>query len=122
MAKQGGMYDETPSIKHDADGKTSVKKAEKKKPSTAGKDEKNGKDEGFPMHVRHAMERRDMNSRHETEHGVVDASKAGDKKEMHGRHEAEMKAMLTKHEKEAGATGGSTVDQPIEKVEKGAKA
>lgn len=114
------LYDESPSIKHDEAGHTKVVK-ESKKAHTDGKEEKGVKDEHFPVHVRHAMERRNMQHAHENEHGIHDAAKAGDKKEMHGRHEKEMSAMHTRHEKEAGATGGSTDNEPIEKIEKGAK-
>lgn len=118
MAKHK-LYDESPSIKHDAEGKTKVEKS--KKPTSAEGD-KGVKDESFPVHVRHAMERHSMNAKHEMEHGIHDAAKSGSKSEMHARHESERKAMHTKHEKEAGATEGSNdVGAPIKEIEKGAK-
>lgn len=118
MAKHK-LYDESPSIKHDAEGKTKVEKAKKPENTESAT---GVKDEHFPVHVKHGMERHSMNAKHEMEHGIHDAAKAGDKAEMHGRHESERKAMHARHEKEAGATEGSKdVGAPIKDIEKGAK-
>lgn len=120
MAKHH-LYDESPAIKHDEEGHTRVEKSSKKE-HIAGKEEKGVEAEAFPIHVRHGMERRAMHSHHETEHGIHDAAKAGNKKEMHERHEKEHKEMHTRHEKEHGLVAGSK-DQgaPIAEIEKGAK-
>lgn len=118
MAKHS-MYDETPSIAHDEEGNSKVKKAEKKKEVPKEKTEMASS--GLPSHVRHAHERRDMHNRHEVEHAMHDNGKGGDKKEMHARHKKEMMDMHSRHEKDAGATGGSTVGDPIKDIEKGAK-
>ncbi len=125
MAKHGGMYDKTPSIKHE-EGKAKVVKPSKKDKS-GGETDEGVKDEGFPVHVRHAMDRHHLHAKHETEHAMHDG-KGGDKKEMHARHEKEHKDMHTRHEKEAGAHGGEmagaggATKEPVEKVEKGAKS
>lgn len=120
MAKHD-MYDETPSMKRDGDGKMSVKKAEKK--PKENKTETPSASSGLPVHVMHAHERQSMNARHEMEHAAHDAGKGGDKKEMYARHMTEAKAMHTRHAKEPGATSGSNdVGEPIAKIEKGAKA
>lgn len=123
MAKHG-MYDESPSIKHDSEGKTRIEKPEKKKSKehAEGKKEHESASSGLPTHVRHAAERRDMHNRHEMEHSVHDNGGNGEKKEMHARHIKEHKDMHTRHEKDAGMTNGSPdVGAPIEKIEKGAK-
>lgn len=118
MAKHN-LYDETPSMKRDDDGKMGVKKAEKKPESKSGSESASS---SLPVHVMHAHERQSMHARHEMEHSVHDTGKGGDKKEMHVRHQKEMKDMHTRHEKSAGATAGSNdVGDPIAKIEKGAK-
>lgn len=117
MAKHH-LYDESPSIKHDEEGHTKVEKSSKKA-HTATSEEKGVEGEHFPIHVRHAHERHSMNAKHEMEHGIHDAAKAGHKGVMHGRHESERKAMHTRHEKEAGAT--SEGGEPIEEIEKETK-
>lgn len=120
MAKHG-MYDETPSIKHDDEGKTRVEKSKKKEPE--GKKDSTPAAEGLPAHVMHAHERQSMMARHEMEHSVHDNGVGGDKKAMHTKHQKEMKDMHTRHEKEPGATPGSNdVGAPIKEIEKGAKA
>jgi len=113
------MYDETPKIEHDGEGKAHVKKSEKKK--EPAKREEASASSGLPTHVRHAAERRDMHSRHEMEHSVHDASNAGSKSEMHTRHIKEKKDMFTRHEKDTGATSGSNdVGIAIKDIRKGA--
>jgi hypothetical protein len=85
-------------------GKMKVKKADKKdgemQHARPKEGDMNEHEEGLPTVARHAMERRDMHSRHETEHMIHDHSGKGDKHEMHARHEEEMKTMHKKHEKE----------------------
>lgn len=128
MAKHH-LYDESPSIKHDEEGHTKVVKTPKSEHGD-GPTEKGVEGEHFPMHVKHGMERQSMYARHEMEHGIHDAAKAGDKKEMHDRHEKEMKEMHTRHEKESGMNGGAESgaggstgkpSEPIAKAEKGKK-
>lgn len=124
MAKHG-MYDETPSIKHDDEGKTRVEKPKKKesKEHPEGKDKNESAASGLPAHVMHAHERQSMMARHEMEHSVHDNGVGGDKKAVHTKHQKEMKDMHTRHEKEPGATSGSNdVGAPIKEIEKGAKA
>lgn len=122
MAKHHGLYDSSPSIKHE-EGKAKVVKPTKDNKESA----KSVKDEGYPVHVRQAHERTMMNVVHEHEHQMNDHHKQGDKAEIHARHETERKAMHTRHEKEAGANGGKeagaggSTGEPIEKVEKNAK-
>lgn len=130
MAKQHGLYDNSPSIKHE-EGKAKVVKTPKSEHGDGsvekGVKEEGYKESGMPHAIRHAMERRDMHNRHETEHAMHDAHGNGDKKEMHARHEKEMKDMHTRHEKEAGAQGGKeagvggATGEPIDKIEKNAK-
>jgi hypothetical protein len=136
MAKHH-LYDESPAIERDEKGGTKVVKPTKKEigPSSTEKGvKKEGVPEekgvGMPDHVRHAMDRHHMHSKHEHEHAMHDAHGSGDKKEMHERHEKEMKEMHTRHEKEAGHDGGMEAgaggaagkkSEPIKKVEEGKK-
>lgn len=118
MAKHK-LYDETPEMKRDDEGKMGVKKPEMK-----GKDKPQLESAaaGLPAHVRHAHERRDMHNRHETEHATHDNMIPGASKEpMHTRHEKEMKDMHTRHETEAGAMGGTAAGPILADVEKGSK-
>ena len=115
MAKHS-MYDETPAMERDGEGKMGVKKTEKTHPEGKGKKETKASGlevhEDHEMHARHSMDRHMMHAKHEHEHMT---HKGGSKEEMHTRQEHEHKEMHTRHEKEAGATGGSTVGEPIEK-------
>lgn len=140
MAKHS-MYDETPSITHDEEGHTKIEKPKKKESAehSEGKGKKETKADDLDVHERHSHERLSMHHehmhehmklhhKHTGEHGHHDGHKEplhtrheGEMKDMHKKHHSEMEAMHTKHEKEAGATGGSTVGEPIEKIEKGAK-
>ncbi len=142
MAKHS-LYDDSPHIEHNDKGGTSVSKA---KPSekhaeheSDGQNEKGVKGEGFSvdehhamqrldMHHRHVKERLDLHTRHAMEHRLHKGPKhelhkrhENDLKALHGRHEQELKALHASHDKEPGAMGGKTTDEPIEKVEKGAK-
>lgn len=103
MSKASKMYENSPEMKRDGeDGKMKITKAEKISARTNdGTEGMPIHENGMPMDVRHAHERRDMHSRHETEHMMH----KGDKKEMHGRHESEMKSMHGRHEKEMSGTG-----------------
>ena len=105
--KQGGLYDETPTIKGTAEGKPKVVKPTAKEKSD-GASEEAVKEEGFPIHSRHAHERHQMHAKHEHEHSLHE-HKHGvhGKEEMHTRHEGEVKAMHTRHEKEAGEGHGA---------------
>lgn len=105
------MYKNSPTLEKKEDGTPYIKKnnpteTEKKTgkvdSGTAGMQEH----EGMPIDVRHAHERRDMHSRHETEHMMT----KGDKKEMHTRHVEDMKSMHKKHEKET-STGGKEISR-----------
>lgn len=117
------LYDESPEIKHDESGGTKVVKPTKKEKSD-GQGDQRTKDEGFPIHARHAHERHTMNAKHEHEHQLHEHAHGGvhGKEEMHTRHEHERKEMHTRHEKEAGATSGrldgagGASSEPIEKV------
>ena len=120
MAKHN-LYDETPEMKRDGEGKMGVKKKEKE--HKEGKEHKSDASADLEvhgeMHARHSMDRHMMHAKHEHEHMT---HKGGSKEEMHTRHEHEHKEMHTRHEKEAGATEGSKdVGEPIAKIEKGAK-
>lgn len=123
MAKHHGLYDESPSIKHE-EGKAKVVKSKKDNKES----DKGVASEGYPIHVRHAHERHMMNAAHEHEHQMHDHHKQGEKSELHARHETERKSMHTRHEKEAGAHGGKeagvggATGEPIEKIEKNAKS
>ena len=102
--KHGGLYDESPTIKGEEEGKPKVVKG---KAPVDDSDEKGAEGEGFPIHSRHANERQSMHGRHEMEHSIHEHHHGvNGKEEMHSRHEAEMKTMHTRHEKEAGAHGG----------------
>ena len=123
--KHHGLYDESPSIKHE-EGKAKVVKAPK---SENKESDKGVSDEGYPVHAKHSMERHLMHAKHEMEHGMHDHQHgASGKEEVHTRHEKERKEMNTRHEKEAGADGGKAAGaggatgEPIEKVQKNAKS
>ena len=130
--KHHGLYDESPHIEDDGEGHKKVKKEAKssgKEPHVDGGSEKGIEGEHFPIHVRHAHERHHMHAKHEHEHALHDHHHGvSGKEEMHTRHEKEFKDMHTRHEKEAGAEGGKmagaggAAQEPIEKVEKGAKS
>lgn len=92
------LYDESPSIKHDGEGKTRVEKKKKETKEPEAKEE--GSESGLPAHVMHAHERSDMIRRQEMEHAVHDNGAGGDKKEMHTRHAKEYSDMAKRHEKE----------------------
>ncbi len=123
MKKHGGMYDESPQLKHSEEGHVKVEKS--KKDNTES--DKGAKDEGYPVHIRHAHERHTMHAKHEHEHAHHDHHEEGDKKELHARHEKERHEMHTRHEKESGDMGGKEAGaggsegEPIDKIEKNAK-
>lgn len=97
MAKHN-LYDETPSLAHDEEGKVKVKKAAKKESSAGDTGEPDS--EGLDHLIK--------------EHKAM--------KEMHDKHQADMMARITKHAKKPGATSGSNdVGAPIKDIEKGAK-
>ncbi len=102
------MYKNSPTLETDGDGKKYIKKgpteAEKKTSEQSSGTDGIEQHEGMPIDVRHAHERRDMHSRHETEHMMT----KGEKAEMHSRHQSDMKALHKKHEKE-GSTGGKEI-------------
>lgn len=126
MAKHGGMYDESPMLKRSEEGNMKVEK-----PSAHDKgdhtNDKGVRDEGYPVHIRHAHERHLMHSKHEHEHHMHDHHEEGHKHELHARHEKERHDMHTRHEKEYGTHGGKeagaggSTGEPIEKIEKNAK-
>lgn len=120
MAKHG-LYDSSPKMEHDEHGKVHVTKPAHKE----GKEHKSDTSanlevhEDHEMHGHHSLERHLLHAKHEHEHAM---HKGGDKKEMHARHLKEHKEMHTRHEKMGHTSGAqSTVDQPIKKVEEGAK-
>lgn len=128
MSKSGKLYDRSPELARDEDGKVSVKKPEKAN-ETKG-DPKEGQmqehivrhaNERREMKHRHIKEHLDMHHKHEMEHGM----NSGDKKEMNGRHHEELKTMHTRHEKEmkemGGRQEGKTGGDKIEKTEKDKK-
>ncbi len=118
MAKHN-LYSNTPEIQHDEDGHTKVVKPSKHDKS-GGETDKGVKEEGFPIHARHAHERHQMHAKHEHEHAMHEHHHGvHGKEEMHTRHEHEKKEMHTRHEKEAGAT--SEGGEPIAKIEKETK-
>ena len=124
MAKHHGLYDETPSIKHE-EGHAKVVKP--KKDNTES--DKGVENEGYPIHAKHSMERHMMHSKHEHEHSVHDYTHGvHGKEEMHARHEKEHKEMHTRHEKEAGLSGGKqtgaggATGEPVKKIEENAKS
>lgn len=126
MAKHHGLYDETPSIKHE-EGKAKVVKTPKSEHGD-GPVEKGVEGEGYPVHAKHVLERHMMHAKHEHEHAVHDHKHGTKGKEdMHERHEKEHKEMHTRHEKEAEHTdrmhagSGGATGEPIEKIEKNAK-
>lgn len=97
MSRAEKMYDKTPELKRDDEsGKVGVKKSEAKSARVSDGTE------GIPIHARHAMERRDVHHRHETEHMMHDHGSGGSKAELHARHLKEMGDMLKRHEKEIG--------------------
>lgn len=138
MAKHG-LYENSPTMEHDDEGKVRVKKNADKK--TEEKMDKGHGAEGasshlemhtrhaherLVMHHRHMHERMGMHERHHMEHMHHKGEKAelhgrhhAELKDMHGRHETEHKAMFSKHEKEGYA--GGELGKPIEKIEKGEK-
>lgn len=107
MAKESPskrMYKNSPRIEHDEDGKAKISRASKdaKAEKVQSGTENISPDGSLPMPARHAMERREMNNRHETEQSIH----KGDKKMMHERHEKETKAMHDRHEKETMTEAG----------------
>lgn len=123
MAKESPskrMYKDSPKIEHGEDGKAKVSrpardaKAEKVQSGTEGVEENGSPDGSLPMPARHAMERREMHNRHETEQSMH----KGDKKMSHERHEKEMKEMHARHEKEMMSAGGKPETKPEEGNEK----
>lgn len=130
--KHHGMYDESPRIASDEQGKKSVKKMDKE--AGEGK-EKGVKEEGFDedgqhierlmQHHKHMHEKMRMHEKHEMEHHHHKGNKAelhkrhqAEFKEMNSAHESEMKSMHTKHEKSPGMTSGAPGDtgEPAEKI------
>lgn len=119
------MYKDSPKMERGDDGHVAVsKKKVETEEKEAGADGaiRSDSSEAMPAHVRHGMERRSMQERHETEHAVHDYAHDGDSKdEMHGRHAKEMNQMHKRHEKEAGehssGKGEKTGEKKIEKVE-----
>lgn len=105
--KHGGLYDESPTIKGEEEGKPKVVKPKGKEKSD-GASEKAVEEEGFPIESRHANERGHMHVKHEHEHRLHEEKHGvNGKEEMHTRHEKEMKEMHTRHEKEATKHEGS---------------
>jgi hypothetical protein len=105
--KHGGLYDESPTIKGEEEGKPKVVKASKTKHEDTG-EEKGVEGEAFPIHARHSMERTQMHGRHEMEHDVHEHKHGMKGKEaMHDRHEKDMKEMHTRHEKESQSSSGA---------------
>ena len=104
--KHGGLYDESPTIKGEEEGKPKVVRPSAKE-KCDGANLKAVEEEGFPVHARHAHERHQMHARHEHEH-VLHEHHHGEhgKEPMHTRHEHEMKEMHTRHEKEADHSHG----------------
>lgn len=106
MAKSDKLYKDSPKVERDGEsGKMEVKtKAREEKATSENSDAGTQgamENDAVPHYVRHAAERRDMNGRHEIEHGVHDAKTPGQpKKDMHDRHEKEFKEMHSRHEKE----------------------
>lgn len=128
MAKHGGLYDESPMLKRSEAGHMKVEKPSAKDKGDHFTDE-GVKDEGYPVHARHAHERNTMHAKHEHEHRLHEHHHGmTGKEEMHARQESEVKSMHTRHEKEAGAKGGKeagaggATGEPIDKIEKNAKS
>lgn len=117
MARADKMYKDSPELGRDEEsGKMKVKKTDSKIHREASEAESGTA--GMPVHERHAMERREVHHRHETEHAMHGK---GDKKELHSRHEKERSDMVKRHEKEHGheeLTGG-TAKSKEEKESKG---
>lgn len=113
------LYKNSPTMERNAEGKMAAKKGPteaEKKSSEVNAGTEGVAHEGMPPHARHALERRDMHNRHETEHAIHDNGKGGSKKDMHGRHEKEMAEMHKRHDKESTGSGGGK--EKIEKVSK----
>lgn len=96
-SKAEKRYKDSPTIEKDEEGRPKVKKKMDRKSDETAKGEPVS--EGMSSPVRHAMERREMFGRHETEHSMADHKKM-DKKEIHGRHLKEMADMNKRHVKE----------------------
>jgi hypothetical protein len=141
MSRSEKMYGNSPTMERNEEGKMKVTKPEKKEKgemehargNSAGMNEH---EDGLPPVARHAMERRDMHARHETEHMMHDHKGTSEKTEMHSRHEKLMKEMHKRHETElkegvrapAGEkenkkeqkkeAGGDKPKEPKDKIEK----
>lgn len=101
--KHGGLYDESPTIKGEEEGKPKVVK----NPKGDGQNDKAVEAEGFPIEARHSHERGHMHVKHEHEHRLHEEKHGVKNKEaLHARHEGEQKAMHTRHEKEAASSAG----------------
>lgn len=116
MARADKMYKDSPELGRDEEsGKMKIKKTDSKIHREASEAESGTA--GMPVHERHAMERREVHHRHETEHAMHGK---GDKKELHSRHEKERSDMVKRHEKEHGkeSKGSGSGEEKIEKTEK----
>lgn len=118
------MYKNSPKIERDEEtGSLGITRGEKKSAEvnsgTDGQGVKEEGPEGIPPEARHAIERREVHNRHETEHMVHDHGKLN-KAEMHKRHQDEVKAMHKKHEKEHGKRDSG--EKEIKKIEKADKS
>jgi hypothetical protein len=93
MAKHTKMYENSPKIETDGDGKKVVTRGEKKSEATdAGTD-------GMALHQKHAKERLDLHHKHEKEHHELHAKHM--KEGSAGEEKGESKA-VEKAEKEKG--------------------
>lgn len=98
MSTASKMYKKSPRLERDAETEKLKVSARPDEDKGEGMQQE-GSPEGIPTHIRHAIERRDVHSRHENEHMVHDHGRA-DKAEVHKRHQEEIKTMHKRHEKE----------------------
>ena len=113
------MYGNSPRLEKGEDGKPKIVKPTKAQvdsarvsDGTAGMPLDDSK--GIPSTLRHAIERKQMVDRHETEHMVLDHTGAA-KDDVYKRHMKERQDMEKRHKKEFPSTGG----EQISKIEKG---
>ena len=90
------LYANPPKMMKDEKGGSFVKKH---KPEMTEKEKEKGEHGKIPHHIKHAMERNAMHSRHELEHTIADHNKE-DKKPLHEKHRKEMAEMHKRHEEE----------------------
>lgn len=91
------MYNNSPRLERDGEGKMGITKAEKKSSET------NAGTEGIPEHDKAAME---MTQKHETE-----------RLDLHHKHEKEHHALSSKHMKEGSPAEEKTESKAEEKAE-----